>query len=151
MSPSTDTAPADVTAADVQRWSDAWNSHDMARILDLFTDDVTMHQPQNPEPLDKAGIERFFTMLLGSYEDIHFAPEGHTIQGRDVASWEHVTGTMTGPFEDPGSGETVEPTHRSFDLLAAMHLVYGDEAKIRNVRLYWDRLTLMTQLGLMKS
>lgn len=140
---------AEVTEADVRRWIDAWNSHDIDRIVALFTDDVVMHQPQNPDPLDKASLAGFFSMLFTSYPDIHFELQGHTIQGRDVASWERVTGTMTGAFEDPASGRTIEPTHRSFDILGAMHLTYGEHGLIKEVRIYWDRLQLMTQVGLL--
>jgi len=37
----------------------------------------------------------------------------------------------TGAFHDPASGETIEPAHKPFDILGAMHLTYGEEAKIR--------------------
>ena len=142
-------AATEITGADVERWIDAWNSHDIDRIVDLFTDDVVMHQPQNPQPLDKAGLSGFFGMLFGSYSDIRFELQGHTIQGRDVASWERVTGTMTGPFRDPGTGKTIEPTGKSFDILGAMHLTYGEGRRIKEVRIYWDRMLLMQQVGLL--
>lgn len=144
-------APAsegDVTSADVQRWIDAWNSHDLDRITALFTDDVVMHQPQNPTPLDKAALGSFFDGLFKSYADIRFELQGHTIQGRDVASWERVTGTMTGEFHDPATGKAIAPTGKRFDILGAMHLTYGDAGLIREVRIYWDRLLMMKQVGL---
>lgn len=139
----------EITGADIQRWLDAWNSHDIDRITDLFTDDVVMHQPQNPKPLDKASLGQFFSMLFNAYSDIQFELQGHTIQGRDVASWEKVTGTMTGPFHDPVTGRTIEPTDKSFSILGAMHLSYGEARKIKEVRIYWDRLLLMQQIGLL--
>jgi steroid delta-isomerase-like uncharacterized protein len=139
----------EITGADVERWIEAWNSHDIDRIVDLFTDDVVMHQPQNPQPLDKAGLSGFFGMLFGSYSDIRFELQGHTIQGRDVASWERVKGTMTGPFRDPVAGRTIEPTGKSFDILGAMHMTYGEDHRIREVRIYWDRMQLMQQVGLL--
>jgi steroid delta-isomerase-like uncharacterized protein len=142
-------AEREITGADVQRWLDAWNSHDMDRILALFTDDVIMHQPQNPKPLTKDGLAGFFSMLFKSYNDIHFELQSHTIQGREVASWERITGTMTGAFTDPATGNVIEPTHKSFDILGAMHLSYGDGGLIREVRIYWDRLLMMTQVGLL--
>ncbi len=141
----------EITDADLRRWIEAWNSHDIDRIIDLFTDDVIMHQPQNPQPLDKSGLGTFFGMLFGAYSDIRFELQGHTIQGRDVASWERVTGTMTGPFQDPATGRTIEPTGKPFDILGAMHLTYGDGGKIKEVRIYWDRLQLMQQVGLLGS
>ena len=38
--------PIEVEPQDVQRWLDAWNSHDLGRILHLFTPDAIVHQPQ---------------------------------------------------------------------------------------------------------
>jgi steroid delta-isomerase-like uncharacterized protein len=144
-------ARPEITGADVQRWLDAWNSHDIDKIVALFTDDVMMHQPQNPQPLTKDGLAGFFSMLFKSYADIRFDLQGHTIEGREVASWERVTGTMTGAFTDPATGNIIEPTHKSFDILGAMHLSYGDGGLIREVRIYWDRLLMMTQVGLLGS
>ncbi len=144
-------ASPEITGADVRRWLDAWNSHDINRIVALFSDDVVMHQPQNPQPLTKDGLAAFFSMLFKSYGDIAFELQGHTIQGREVASWERVTGTMTGAFTDPATGNVIEPTHKSFDILGAMHLSYGDNRLIREVRIYWDRLAMMTQVGLLGS
>jgi steroid delta-isomerase-like uncharacterized protein len=146
----------EVTEADLHRWIDAWNSHDIDRILDLFTDDAVMNQPQNPAPLSKAQLGAFFAMMFGSYEDIHFELQAHTIRGRDVASWERVTATMSGPFTDPATGRQTPPTNRRFDILGAMHLTYADRVgdgphKIKEVRIYWDRLQLNQQLGLVAA
>lgn len=125
-----------ITKNDVRRWLDAWNSHDIERIAALFADDAVVHQPQNPQPLDKEGVLRFFGGLFSTYPDLHFEGLGSVIEGNEVASWEQATGTMTGLFQDPSTGRTVEPTGKSFDIPAAMHLTYDDAALLKEVRIY---------------
>ncbi len=132
----------------VRAWLDAWNSHDLDRILGLFAEDALVHQPQNPAPLTKAGLRTFFTGLFHAYPDIHFAGDGHLIAGNEIASWEIVTGTMTGPFTDPASGQVIPPTGRQFTIPGAMRIQYDDRGKIRSVRIYWDRALFAQQLGL---
>ena len=140
-----------ITKADVHRWLDAWNSHDIKRISDLFTEDVIMHQPQNPVPLTKEALLRYFGGLFGTYPDIHFETDGMVLEGLQAASWEIVTGTMLGVFKDPATGNDVQPTGKSFKIPGAMRLVYTEESLIKEVTIYWDRMLLMAQVGLLKQ
>ncbi len=140
-----------IDRSDVQEWLDAWNSHNLDRILDLFAEDAVVHQPQNPAPLDKSGIRTFFGALFGTYPDIHFEGDGFLIDGSEVASWEIVTGTMKGPFTDPGSGRVVQPTGKSFKIPGAMRILYDEKRKIKSVRIYWDRALFAQQLGLARE
>lgn len=41
-----------ITHTDVNRWAEAWNSHDINRVMELFAKDVRIDQPENPRPLD---------------------------------------------------------------------------------------------------
>ncbi len=138
--------------ADVDRWLAAWNSHDIDRILALFEDDMVMFQPQNPRPLTKADVGRFFVTLFNAFPDIHFERSADpTIDGLHVASWERVTGTMKGEFPDPASGARLPPTGRSFDIPGAMHLVYRPNGRLASVQIYWDRQLFAQQLGLVPT
>ncbi|OBF86129.1 hypothetical protein A5791_01385 [Mycobacterium sp. 852002-51163_SCH5372311] len=138
-----------ITKAHVQRWLDAGNTLDSRKLAEIMSDDVVMHQPQNPRPLTKPDMVEFFGMLWNAFPDMHFHGEGSTIEGNEAASWERVTGTLTGSYVDPTSGRTIEPTGKKFDLRAAMHLVFDDEGQISEVSIFWDRLAFMQQLGLM--
>jgi hypothetical protein len=77
----------------MQRWLDAWNSHNMDSIKSLYADSVMICQPENPGPL-----------TFKTYPDIHFGKEGFTVDGYEAASWENVTGTMLGSFTNPSQG-----------------------------------------------
>ena len=138
-----------ISKKDIQRWLSAWNSHEINKISDLFTEDVIMYQPQNPKPLTKEALLHYFGGLFVSYPDIHFESDGMVIEGLDAASWEIVTGTMLGVFKDPATGNEIQPTGKSFKIPGAMRLVYTEEKLIKEVSIYWDRMLLMTQVGLL--
>ena len=46
------TAPALATRKDLDRWVEAWNTHDMSKVVAPFAPGGVFHQPQNPEPRD---------------------------------------------------------------------------------------------------
>ncbi|WP_265443719.1 ester cyclase [Flexivirga meconopsidis] len=139
------------THDDVRAWLAAGNSHDPQQILDLASDDFVMHQPQNPEPLDAQKLVSFFTMLWSALPDIKFNSIGITIEGDTAASWERVTATMTGPMTDVATGKVIQPTGKSFDVEAAMRLVYNDKNQLKEAWIFWDRITLYQQLGILKE
>jgi steroid delta-isomerase-like uncharacterized protein len=134
--------------ADIQRWAGAWNSHDINQVEAFFSSDVTVYQPENPKPLDKAHLRGFFTMIFNAYPDFHVTIEDALIDGSKAATFERVTGTWSGPFTDPASGKTTPGNGRTFDHPGVMYLVYNPDHSIREVRIYWDRLTVDQQQGI---
>jgi steroid delta-isomerase-like uncharacterized protein len=137
-----------VQRADVQRWLDAWNSRDMARIAALFTPDAVVHQPQNSQPMSVETAMAFFEMVFRAFPDVHFEPVGASIGNGEAASWERVIGTMLGPMSEPATGRTWPPTGKRFEHVAAMRLVYAPDHRVREFWTIWDRAELLTQLGL---
>ncbi|MGA9271876.1 MAG: nuclear transport factor 2 family protein [Candidatus Cybelea sp.] len=95
-----------VTHQDVTRnWADAWNSHDISKVLALFAKDIEIEQPENDKPLDYEGARKFFSMIFKAYPDFHVTVVQAIVDGRSAVSVEHVTGTWTGPFVNPKSGK----------------------------------------------
>jgi steroid delta-isomerase-like uncharacterized protein len=138
-----------VTHQDVTRtWADAWNSHNIDRVLALFARDVQIDQPENPKPLDYAGARKFFSMIFQAYPNFHVAVKQAIVDGRSAVSVERVTGTWTGPFVDPKTGKVTPGNGRRFDHPGAMVLMYDPNGKIRHVSIYWDQLTVDHQLGI---
>lgn len=138
----------DVQPADVQRWLDAWNSHDMTRIGALFTPDAVVHQPQNAQPMSLEAALSFFSMVFHAFPDAHFEAVGTSLGHGEAASWERVTGMMLGPMTEPATGHTWPPTGKRFEHVAAMRLVYAPDHRVREFWTIWDRAELQTQLGL---
>ncbi|OJV14475.1 MAG: DUF4440 domain-containing protein [Dyadobacter sp. 50-39] len=63
-----------------RQWIDAWNSHDLATIMDMYSDEIRFCSPyiiklgMNAEGLitDKLELEKYFGKALGIYVDLHF-------------------------------------------------------------------------------
>ncbi|MDR6675211.1 ester cyclase [Xanthomonas sp. 1678] len=134
--------------ADIQRWAEAWNSHDIDTVMTLFTPDVVIHQPSNPKPLDAAGTRAFFAMIFKAYPDFHVTLTDALVDGMQGVSVERVTGTWSGPYVDPATGKTTPGNGRRFDHPGVMLLHYRADHRIDEVTIYWDRLTVDQQLGI---
>lgn len=63
-----------------REWVAAWNSHDLARILEHYADDVTLTSPVAAERLGdpsgtvrgKAALRAYFELGLKAYPELHF-------------------------------------------------------------------------------
>jgi steroid delta-isomerase-like uncharacterized protein len=141
-------AQAKVSQADVERWSAAWNSHDVDQVAALFASDVQIDQPENPKPLDLAGARAFFGMIFKAYPDFHIEVRRAIIDGSTFVSVEQVTGTWSGPFVDPASGASTPGNGRKFDHPGVMVIDYGPDHKIKHLAIYWDQLIVDRQLGI---
>ena len=137
-----------VTHQDITRWANAWNSHDIGRVLALFAKDVRIDQPENAKPLDYAGTRKFFSMIFKAYPDFRVTIRQAIVDGRWAVSVEQVTGTWRGPFVDPNTGKVTPGNGRRFNHPGAMVLLYDANGKIRRVSIYWDQLTVDRQLGI---
>jgi steroid delta-isomerase-like uncharacterized protein len=134
--------------SDVYRWAAAWNSHDINTVLQLFSKDVLIDQPENPKPLTYSGARGFFTMIFRAYPDFHVTVRKALVDGQTAVSVEQVTGTWLGPFIDPRTGKRTPPNGKHFDHPGVMILTYDSHHKIRHVSIYWDQLTVDKQLGI---
>lgn len=141
-------ADAPVTHADVDRWAQAWNSHDIDQVMTLFAPSVEIDQPENPKPLDLAGTRLFFGMIFRAYPDFHVEVRQAVVEGLTAVSVERVTGTWSGPFVDPATGKTTPGNGRAFDHPGVMLIQYAPDHTITHVSIYWDQLTVDRQLGI---
>jgi steroid delta-isomerase-like uncharacterized protein len=141
-------ANAPIGKSDIARWSEAWNSHNINKVADLFSPDVIIYQPSNPKPLDAAGLHAFFSMIFRAYPDFKITVTDSLIDGMKAATFERVTGTWSGPYTDPATGVAAAGNGRTFDHPGVMYIVYRPDHKISEVRIYWDRLTVDQQLGI---
>ncbi|WP_114239317.1 ester cyclase [Dyella sp. C9] len=141
-------AEAPITHADVDHWAVAWNSHDIEQVMQLFSPDVKIDQPENPKPLDYNGTRAFFSMIFRAYPDFHIVVKQAVVDGYSAVSIEQVTGTWSGPFVDPASGKVTPGNGRHFDHPGAMLIQYGPDHRITHVSIFWDQLTVDRQLGI---
>jgi steroid delta-isomerase-like uncharacterized protein len=141
-------AEAPITHSDVGRWKAAWNSHDIDRVMALFSVTIQIDQPENPKPLDFSSTRKFFSMIFGAYPDFHVELKQVIVEGMTAVSVEQVTGTWSGPFVNPATGESTPGNNRTFNHPGVMVIHYERNHKIDHVSIYWDQLTVDHQLGI---
>jgi ketosteroid isomerase-like protein len=83
----------------VAEWMEAWNSHDLDRILGHYADDVEYYSPfiaALAEPggpgadgrlVGKEPVRAYFAAALARYADLHFDPPAHVAVGSGSISF----------------------------------------------------------------
>ena len=132
----------------VERWLDAWNSHDADRLLALMTEDIeyrddswhkTMHGHTDVrEFLDATWLaipDMTFEVLAGPY----------VIPGEPRAAFHwRGWGTHTGPLDPPGLAATGRPWE-----LDGVDLHEYRDGRVSKLRIAFDMMSISRQLGLM--
>lgn len=126
----------------LQDWATHWSSHDMKKLLSIFTDDciyedVTLGVVNHGKGELTAFAQGFFT----AFPDFRVELQSHFDTGEEAA----VEWSMSGTHE--GNLMGTPPIHRHFSLrgMSAFDLRDG---KIRRCSDYWDFVTFARQLGL---
>jgi steroid delta-isomerase-like uncharacterized protein len=130
-------------ATDVAKgYFDAWNRRDPQAIVATFAEGGTYSDPNTPGGLTGQAISEYAGGLFAAFPDLSFDLLSHASIGDGVVAAQWVMrGTNTGPLRgNPPTGGTVALP--GADFIA----VEGD--KVRSVQGYFDRRTLVEQLGL---
>lgn len=132
----------------VEEIVDAFNAHDLDRVVNWYAEDALHFQPNRQEPLRGRDEirEDYRNATWVPFPDFHFELErafGH-------AGWLCVqgilTGTHEGPIRGPG-GEILPATGRSIHVPICF-VVRIEDGKAVEVYEYNDQLGFLTQLGL---
>jgi uncharacterized protein (TIGR02246 family) len=128
-----------------ERWHDAWNAHDPARVAALCTPDVVLEQPSAPTTRGRAGVEASVRQLATASDDYRFETVGTPFLSADgraaIVVW-HMVGTSTGPLVPPGFA----PTGRQVSLDGDDHWEFRDGLMAR-CRILFDANEMAVQLG----
>jgi steroid delta-isomerase-like uncharacterized protein len=127
---------------------DCWNASDREGWAALYTDDVVYQGPGGTRISGLADLkEKYFDALLTAAPDresrdvVLFADREHVVEEA------RYTGTHTGTWRDP-SGVEIPATGRKLDFpFVGVFRVEG--GKISAIRIYYDQIEVLTQLGLM--
>lgn len=124
------------------RWAAAWTAHDATRLAALFTEDcvhtdVTLGLVNH----GREHVARFAAAYFGPIPDLAIAVDWSVENGDRLAVEWTMTGTQTGdlPSGVPASG-------RTFTVRGASTFEVREGLLHRGTD-YWDRLTLLRQLG----
>ena len=133
------------TAEFARGWKAAWESHDVAALVELCAPDVVWDEPALDETLH--GQEQVRTFLVATFEafpDVRCevgpvcpAPDGHTI----FVPY-RFAGTMTGAWKPLG----IAPTGARVDFLAIDRIQVRDGVVVR-YETYYDSLRVVRQIG----
>lgn len=134
----------------VARWLDAWNSHQIDRVLECLTEDVEIRDDSWPKAMrGHDDVREFLEALWRAIPDMSFELlEGpYVIPDEPRASFRwHGGGTFTGPMNPPGFA----PTARRWEVDGADFQEYRD-GRISRLRVAFDMMTVARQLGVMPA
>ena len=131
-------------------WLDAWNSHQVDRVLAFFTEDVEVRDDSWPKTMHgHADVREFLIALWRAIPDMTFEllAGPYVIPGEPRASFHwRGSGTFTGPMDPPGFA----PTGRHWEVDGVDFQEYRD-ARISKLRVVFDMMTVLRQLGVMPA
>lgn len=133
-----------------QDHANAWNSHNVDRVLSFYADDIEVvadaPQPIRGKARMREGIER----TLRAFPDVN-GDVSHVIENdRAAAGIVHITGTHTGPWAFP-TGGSFPATNKKVDYPMACFLELDAEGKIKRETDIADMATVFRQLGVSPS
>jgi ketosteroid isomerase-like protein len=93
-------AAGQVSGDSLKELLDAFNQHDLDRIMEFFSDDATFDMPRGPEPwgtrfVGKDEVRKGLAARFSGIPDVHYGEDRHWVSGdRGVSEW-LLTGTST--------------------------------------------------------
>jgi len=127
----------------LDRYFDAWNSHDPGQVVAALTDDGTYEDPTTGGPLNGDALAASVAGVYDAFPDVRFDIESLSLGDATASAQWRMIGTNTGPL--PGGPATGE----SLDLPGADFFTYDATAdRVSSVVGYFDTATMLTQLGL---
>ncbi|HEY3576416.1 MAG TPA: ester cyclase [Gaiellaceae bacterium] len=124
-----------------------WNAGDREAWTTLYAEDVVYEAPGGQRITGLADLkEKYFDALLTAAPDRASRDAVLIADGEYVVEQARYVGTHTGPLRNPDGAE-VPVTGKPFDFpfVGIFHVQSG---KIRSIRIYYDQLELLMQLGL---
>jgi steroid delta-isomerase-like uncharacterized protein len=133
-----------------QRWIDAWNSHEVDRLLALMSEDIEYRDDAWPKLMrGHADVREFLEVGWRAFPDMTFEllDGPYVIPGEPRAAF-HWRGraTHTGPLDPPGFA----PTGRRWEQDGVDFHEYRDD-RVCKLRSTFDMLSISRQLGLMPA
>jgi ketosteroid isomerase-like protein len=89
-----------VSVESLKKLLDAFNQHDLDRIMEFFSDDATLDTPRGSEPwgtrfVGKDEVRQGLAARFSGIPDVHYREDRHWVSGdRGVSEW-LLTGTST--------------------------------------------------------
>ena len=125
-----------------------WNAHERDAWAALYTDDVVYEAPGGARIAGLADLtEQYFDALATAAPDRSSRDVLLIAEGDYVVEQARYTGTHTGIWRSPNGAE-VPPTGKKLDF-PFVGVFRVENGKISSIRLHYDQVEVLTQLGLM--
>jgi len=126
-------------------WVDSINKRSKDAFLDLHGDDVSIYDPTLKGVKGKAALLKMWNDILGTFPDYQVRKIRSFAQDDWVCLEAEESGTMKGPIH--AGPREIPPTGKSFNISSSI-IFKVEKNRIQEIRLYYDVLGLMAQLGL---
>ena len=134
--------------AALERYFDAWNSHEPERVAAALTDGGTYEDPTTGGPLSGDALTASVAGVLAGFPDVHFEVDSVATNGDTASAQWRMLGTNTGPLLTPAG--SVPPTGRPV-IFTELRIDRFEQGRIVESWFLPDRLTLWQQLGLVPT
>jgi predicted ester cyclase len=125
-----------------------YKARDLDAIMDLYAEDAVQGMPEGTFE-GRGTIRERLAQELDAFSDIDWGYVSYVEQGDAFADEWYFAGTHTGPFRLP-DGTELPPTGKRVEL-HGMELVEMRDGKIVVDNLYYDNLSIASQLGLLPA
>lgn len=130
------------------RWMEAFNAHDQGGMSAVTAPDVTMTAPPELKIEGEPAVTGYAMAWLGAFPDATVTVHHETAAGDTVVQEFTFAGTHTATLSSP-QGD-IPATNRRLSGRGVQALEVRD-GMVSEVRLYFDQVQLLTQLGLMPA
>jgi steroid delta-isomerase-like uncharacterized protein len=124
-----------------------WNTTNPEIARQLYSEDAERTDPNGREPMRHRGVDeiaKFIAEVRTAFPDFHLDIQEHLSQGDHIALHWKVTGTQKAEFQGlPATGKHVE--------LRGMTLARLRDGRIVSEHVYFDRLSMLEQLGVVSA
>ena len=124
---------------------DSINKRSKEKFLELHGESAVLYDPTLGSLKGRPALDKMWTGLFSMFPDYHVRKVRSFGQDDWVCLEIEETGTMKGPIQ--AGPREVQPTGKSFKIPSSI-ICRVDEGRIGEVRVYYDVLGLMAQLGL---
>jgi len=126
-------------------WVDSINSRSKENFLDLHEESTVLYDPTLGSLKGRQALGKMWTGLFSMFPDYQIRRVRSFGQDDWVCLEVEESGTMKGPIH--AGPKEIQPTGKSFKIPSSI-ICRVDEGHIGEVRIYFDVLGLMAQLGL---
>jgi predicted ester cyclase len=128
------------------KFIEAFNAHDESRIRELYGETVVFDGPGDVRLQGGDAVHRYSLGWMAAFPDVFLSVHNELVAGDWVVQEATFEGTHEGTLSSPG-GDIPATHNRVSGRFVQICKVEGDV--LTDIRLYFDQVQLMTQLGVM--